>query len=159
MIILGIDPGTAATGYGVIEQNGDNVNLIKFGCIKTTPQTEKKERFKIIYDNLLSLIDEYCPDVLAVELLFFNKNTKTALSIGEVRGIIFLACAVKNIKLFEYTPLEVKNTLAGYGRADKNQIKQMIQMQFDLPKPPTPDDAADAVAIALCHLANEKIKI
>lgn len=159
MIILGIDPGTATTGYGVIEQTGDNVNLIKYGCIKTTPDTEKKERFKIIYENLLALIDEYKPDILAVELLFFNKNTKTALSIGEVRGIIFLACAVKNISIFEYTPLQVKSYLVGYGKADKNQIKQMLQIQFNLEKPPTPDDAADAVAIALCHLSSQALLV
>lgn len=159
MIILGIDPGTAATGYGVIEQTGDDVNLIKYGCIKTTPDTEKKERFKIIYENLLSLIDEYKPDILAVELLFFNKNTKTALSIGEVRGIIFLACAVKNISIFEYTPLQVKQYLVGYGKADKNQIKQMLQIQFNLEKPPTPDDAADAIAIALCHLSSQALLV
>jgi len=159
MIILGIDPGTATTGYGVIEQTSDDVKLIKYGCIKTTPDTEKKERFKIIYDNLLLLIDEYKPDILAVELLFFNKNTKTALSIGEVRGIIFLACAVKNVSIFEYTPLQVKSYLVGYGKADKNQIKQMIQMQFNLEKPPTPDDAADAIAIALCHLSSQALLV
>ncbi|MFH1454279.1 MAG: crossover junction endodeoxyribonuclease RuvC [Armatimonadota bacterium] len=159
MIILGIDPGTATTGYGIIHTSGDVVDLIKYGCIKTSSDTEKKYRLKQIYEALTLLIDEYNPDILAVELLFFNKNTKTALSIGEVRGIIFLACAVKNVKLFEYTPLQVKNTLVGYGRADKNQMKQMVQLQFNLEKPPTPDDAADAVAIALCHLASEKMMI
>ena len=126
MKILGIDPGTARTGYGVIKSNNDEVEALDFGCICTSKEEPKEKRLAIIHQELLQLIKTHRPDIMAQELLFFNRNTKTALQVGEARGVILLAAALKNLPIREYTPLQVKDSLTGYGRASKKEVKVVI---------------------------------
>ncbi|MCD4782216.1 MAG: crossover junction endodeoxyribonuclease RuvC [Candidatus Eremiobacteraeota bacterium] len=151
MIILGIDPGLATTGYGVIKEEGEALESLGYGCIKTKAGVEKTRRYCEIFDGIMEIMREFKPDILAVESLFFNKNTKTALMVGASLGIIFLAAGKFGIPLVEYTPLQVKECLTGFGRAKKNQIREIVQIELELEKPPTPIDASDALAIALCH--------
>jgi len=157
MIILGIDPGVASTGYGIIEKQGNKLNFIDCGLISTKKEAKLTERLFEIYKKLSSLIKKYSVDVMAVEKLFFNKNVKTAMSVGEARGVIFLAGSKNKIEIFEYTPLQVKMALTGYGVADKTQIGKMVKMLLNLSVVPKPDDVSDALAIALCHASSEKI--
>jgi crossover junction endodeoxyribonuclease RuvC len=151
MIILGVDPGTATTGYGIIRKEGQRHSLIKYGCILTPAKTPLSDRLVSIFDELSEIIDEYKPEQIAVEELFFAANSKTAIAVGQARGVILLAGKKKGLPVFEYTPLEVKMALTGYGRADKNQIQQMVKTLISLGEIPKPDDAADALAIAICH--------
>ena len=151
MLILGIDPGTARTGYGFIETDGDNLSVISFGCITTPKEETKSARLALLHAQLLELIKEFKPDELAVEMLFFNKNTMTALTVGEARGVILLAAELNKVPIFEYTPLQVKESLSGYGRASKQEVKEMVKMHLGLEKIKGPDDVADALAIAICH--------
>lgn len=151
MIIMGIDPGLAATGYGVIKEEEEALESLSFGCIRTGAGVEKTKRYCEIYDRVMEILGEFKPDILAVESLFFNKNTKTALQVGASQGVIFLAAGKFGIPLVEYTPLQVKECLTGYGRAKKTQIREIVQIELELEKPPTPIDASDALAIALCH--------
>lgn len=157
MIILGIDPGTATTGWGVIEKQNSSVRYIAAGIIETHPQAEEK-RLEIIYNDLGELISTYKPDAVAVEKLFFNTNAKTALEVGQARGVIMLKVTQCGIPLFSYTPLQVKMAVAGYGRADKKQIQEMVKTLLHLPRIPKPDDAADALAIALTHSTSMLMK-
>jgi crossover junction endodeoxyribonuclease RuvC len=156
MIILGVDPGTATTGYGLIRKEGQKYSLIHYGCILTPAKTPLHDRLDTIYEELSDIIDEHTPDHMAVEELFFAANAKTAIAVGQARGVILLAGKKKGISIFEYTPLEVKMALTGYGRADKNQIQQMVKTLLSLPEIPKPDDAADAIAIAICHAQTKK---
>ncbi|WP_129722639.1 crossover junction endodeoxyribonuclease RuvC [Xylanivirga thermophila] len=151
MIILGIDPGMAILGYGVVEVENHQMQVIDFGTVTTPAGMEMQNRLVNIYDGVVELIDRFKPDAIAVEELFFNKNVKTALAIGHARGVAVLAGAKKGIPLFEYTPLQVKQAVVGYGRADKNQVQQMVKMILGLRCIPKPDDAADALAICVCH--------
>lgn len=151
MIILGVDPGTATTGYGLIKKEGQKHTLIKYGCILTPAKTPLHDRLDKIFEELSDIIDEHRPEHVAVEELFFASNSKTAIAVGQARGVILLAGKKKNCQIFEYTPLEVKMALTGYGRADKNQIQQMVKALLSLSDIPKPDDAADALAIAICH--------
>lgn len=151
MIILGIDPGTATTGYGVIKKEGQKHTLVKYGCVLTPAKTPLHDRLDTIFDELTEIIAEYKPDHMAVEELFFAANSKTAIAVGQARGVILLAGKKAGLSVHEYTPLEVKMTLTGYGRADKNQIQQMVKTLLGLREIPKPDDAADALAIAICH--------
>lgn len=151
MIILGVDPGTATTGYGIVRKEGQKHTLLKYGCILTPAKTPLCDRLDVIFDELSRIIDEYRPDHIAVEELFFAANSKTAIAVGQARGVILLAGKKKNLPVHEYTPLEVKMALTGYGRADKNQIQQMVKTLLNLKEVPKPDDAADALAIAICH--------
>lgn len=151
MIILGVDPGTATTGYGIINKEGQKHTLIKYGCVLTPAKTPLPDRLDTIFDELSALIEEYKPDHVAVEELFFAANSKTAIAVGQARGVILLAGRKKGLPVHEYTPLEVKMALTGYGRADKNQIQQMVKTLLGLRDIPKPDDAADALAIAICH--------
>ena len=151
MVILGIDPGTATTGYGIIKREGSSYNLIVYGVIKTPADLPLTARLYIIYEELTKLIKIYQPDVCAIEELFFNKNTRTALSVGQARGVALLTVALAGLSLSEYTPLQVKQAVAGYGRADKYQIQSMVKLLLNMKETPKPDDAADALAIALCH--------
>lgn len=150
--IMGIDPGTATTGYGVIEADQHSSRMVAFGTIRTTQDHSRAQRLRLIHERLSGLIGEHEPDMLVVEQLFFSRNVITAMAVGEARGIVLLAAAQRDLPVHEYTPSAVKQSLSGSGRADKNEIKQMVALALDLPKPPTPDDAADALAIALCHL-------
>jgi crossover junction endodeoxyribonuclease RuvC len=151
MIIIGVDPGTATTGYGIIRKDGQKHTLIKYGCVLTPANTPLCDRLDVIFDELSALIDEFQPEHIAVEELFFAANSKTAIAVGQARGVILLAGKKKGLSVHEYTPLEVKMALTGYGRADKNQIQQMVKTLLSLKEIPKPDDAADALAIAICH--------
>lgn len=158
MIILGVDPGTATTGYGIIRKEGQKYELVDFGCILTPAKTPLHDRLDTIFDELSEIIEKYMPEHMAVEELFFANNAKTAISVGHARGVILLAGKKKGISVFEYTPLEVKMALTGYGRADKNQIQQMVKALLSLSEIPKPDDAADALAIAICHGQTNRYK-
>jgi crossover junction endodeoxyribonuclease RuvC len=149
-IILGIDPGLATTGYGVIKKEGSRVCLIDYGVIKTPAKTIHAKRLKKIYNNLKKIIEKHKPDLLAVEELFFCKNVKTALQVSQARGVILLLGNQMKITIEEFTPLEVKQAVSSYGRADKNQVQQMTKRILNLKEIPRPDDAADALACAIC---------
>ena len=152
MVILGIDPGLATVGYGVINfTDNSNIELIDCGIISTEATTPFTERLKQISDGVIELIDTFKPEAIAFEELFFNKNVKTALQVAHARGVALLAAYSRTTELYEYTPLQVKQAVVGYGRADKNQVQQMVKMMCNLSEVPKPDDAADAVAIAICH--------
>lgn len=151
MIILGIDPGLALTGYGVIEERSHKFKLLECGCLRTPANTPQPERLKLIYSGVLEILQKYPVDVVAIEQLFFNTNVTTALSVGQARGVMILAVAQQSIPIYEYTPLQVKQAVAGYGRADKSQIQRMVQSLLGLKDVIRPDDAADAVAICICH--------
>ena len=151
MIILGIDPGLATTGYGVIKKEGNSFTLIDYDTIITSADETDVDRLSKLYDELISLIDKFQPQHIAVEELFFNKNVKTAIRVGQARGVILLAGAQQGILVSEYTPLQVKQAVVGYGRASKNQVQQMVKALLNLEDIPKPDDAADALAISICH--------
>ena len=151
MIILGIDPGIAIVGWGVIEFEGNKMKPLAFGAITTPAHTPVTDRLKKIYDDLAMIIDKYHPDAVAVEELFFNTNVKTAITVAHARGIVLLCAAQKGVADFEYTPLQVKQALTGYGRAEKTQIQNMVKIMLGLNAVPKPDDVADALAIAICH--------
>lgn len=151
MRILGIDPGLAIVGYGVIDMLGNKFKIVDYGCIITDKDTDFPERLKYIYDSMNYLIEKYSPDELAIEELFFNKNVKTAIAVGQARGVQVLAGINNNLDIYEYTPLQIKQAVAGYGRADKKQIQEMVKVLLNLKEIPKPDDAADALAVSLCH--------
>ena len=150
MRILGIDPGTARLGYAIVEVDGNPIAL-DYGIVETTSTADMAHRLLDVHDSLQQLISEFRPQVMAVEQLFFARNVTTAMTVGQARGVAMLAAAQAQIAVVEYTPAEVKQAVAGYGKADKHQIQQMVQVLLNLEHPPTPDDAADALAIALCH--------
>lgn len=156
MIILGIDPGLALTGYGVVEEKENEFYRLASGCIRTARDTPGPLRLAEIYDRVSELIVQYGPHSMAVEKLFFCKNVSTALQVGEARGTIILAAAKSDLAFFEYTPLQVKQAVAGYGRADKSQVQHMVHLLLRLPKRPAVDDEADALAVALCHLQHRR---
>lgn len=151
MIILGIDPGTATTGYGLIKFDGYDFKLIDFGSILTSKELPQQQRILQICQDLDQLIQEYHPEQIAIEEIFFSKNTKTALKVAESRGAILLSLAQKNLTAAEYKPNQVKINVCGYGGAPKIQIQKMVQLILNLKTLPKPDDAADALAIAICH--------
>jgi len=152
MLVLGVDPGMATMGYGLVEEYNGSLRAIDYGVITTAADMKTAERLVRIYDSINHLISHYNPDAVAIEELFFNKNTKTALIVGHARGIAILAAAQKDIPLFEYTPLQVKQAVVGYGRAEKQQVQQMVKILLSLKKIPSPDDAADALAVSICHI-------
>lgn len=151
MLILGVDPGTAITGYGLVEKQGQRLAAHTYGVIRTPAGRPLSERLKQIYDQITALIEEHRPDALVVEELFFNKNTRTALAVGQARGVILLAAANQGLTIAEYTPLQVKMAVVGYGRAEKRQVQEMVRILLRLKNTPKPDDAADALAIAICY--------
>lgn len=148
-IILGIDPGIADTGWGVIKKQGQKIIMLACGSIKTSAKTEFINRLKTLHQELSSIIKKYQPDAVSVEELFFCKNVKTALVVGQARGVVLMTIAQNNLPIFEYTPLQVKQALTSYGQADKNQVGQMVKVMLNLKSVPKPDDAADALAIAI----------
>ncbi|MEA3485575.1 MAG: crossover junction endodeoxyribonuclease RuvC [Candidatus Aerophobetes bacterium] len=164
MIILGIDPGTAVTGYGVlripllVEKGNRRVEVLDYGCIRTPGTEEMPKRLRIIYQMVSEIVCKYRPGEVAIEQVFFNKNTKTALSVGQARGVIILAASSKGGRVFSYTPLEIKQAVTGYGRAKKKQVQHMIKKLLLLPKIPFPDDVSDAIAVALCHYYSRKLR-
>lgn len=149
MIILGIDPGIARMGWGVVEEIKQKPRAIAYGCFETTKDMPHQERLRAVHDELTRLIKKYRPERIAVEKLFFSKNVKTALTVGEARGVIMLTCGEMGSTVFEISPKEVKQALTGYGQADKQQVQKMIQLILGLKEIPKPDDAADALAIAI----------
>jgi len=158
MIILGIDPGLAIVGYGLIEYKGSKYEPIDYGCIYTEADLDLPERLQIIYRELSNLIDRYNPDNVAMEELFFNKNVKTAIKVGQARGVEILAAVNKGKSVYEYTPLQIKQSVVGYGRAEKRQVQEMVKLLLNLKEIPKPDDAADALAVAICHSSCLKFK-
>jgi len=151
MIILGIDPGYAIVGTGVVHYEGNKFRPIDYRPITTDAKIPFEIRLKMIYDGVCELIDEYKPDFMSIEELFFNNNAKTAIAVGQARGVIILAAVNKGVPVFEYTPLQVKQAIVGYGRAEKNQVQQMVKAMLGLNAVPKPDDVADALALAMCH--------
>jgi crossover junction endodeoxyribonuclease RuvC len=156
-LALGIDPGTATTGYGLVRlaRNGDLV-AVSYGVISTPKEDTASARLEMIYDQLCDLIKEYKPDTAAVEKLFFARNVTTGIAVGQARGVVLLALQKAGIESFEYAPKEVKNAVAGYGGADKRQVQEMVRALLQLDSIPKPDDAADALAIAITHLNTKR---
>lgn len=152
MRILGIDPGTGILGFGVIDINGKNkATLVDAGVIRTPVNQADSDRLKTIYDELHEIITELKPEVMAVEKLFFAQNVTTAMSVAQARGVVLLCGKQHGLELFEYTPLQIKQAMTGYGRADKKQIQEMVRVVLGLTEVPKPDDCADALAAAICH--------
>ncbi len=151
MRILGIDPGFAIVGWGVIEYSGSRFKVIAYGSIQTPAGMRMEERLASIYSDLSEIIDKYKPDEMAVEELFFNTNITTGIKVAQARGVILLCAEQKGVRIFEYTPLQVKQAVVGYGRAEKKQVITMVTVFLGLKEPPKPDDTADALAIAVCH--------
>ena len=151
MRILGIDPGYGLIGYGVLEKNNVGIKMIDFGAITTTKDKKLSERLKIIFDCMKILIDKYKPDEMAVEQLYFGRNVTTAIGVAEARGVILLSAEEMKIPVYEYTPQQIKIALTGMGKADKSQVQFMVKTIIGLEKTPRPDDAADALAVAICH--------
>jgi len=151
MLILGIDPGLAISGYGMIKYSGNKFEVIEYGAVLTDSCEVFPKRLKYIYDSYNSIIDMYKPEAIAIEELFYNKNTKTAMAIAQARGVHILAAVNKNVPLYEYTPLQIKQGIVGYGRAEKRQVQEMVRVILKLKEIPKPDDAADGLAAAICH--------
>lgn len=149
--ILGIDPGTGLMGWGLIEKIGGEIRPLKYGCIKTTANSHLPDRLLSIYTALCDIIEKNKPDCMAIEELFFFKNQKTVMSVAQARGVAIICGKKHGLSVFEYTPLQVKQALTGYGRADKAQMQEMVRLTCKLKSCPKPDDAADALAIAICH--------
>jgi len=151
MRILGIDPGYAIMGYGILDYKGNKFTPVEYGSIITEAHTPNEERLLTLYGELTRIIQEFMPDEAAIEELFYNTNATTAIMVGEARGMALLACAQNGIRISEYTPLQIKSSLTGYGRADKKQVQTMVKMILGLSEVPKPDDTADALAAAICH--------
>ncbi len=151
MTVIGIDPGYAIVGYGIVEYKSNHFRMLDFGAITTEAHTPFNIRLIHIYNQLCALLDSCRPEALAIEKLFFNTNQKTAIDVAQARGVIVLAAQQRNIPIFEYTPLQVKQSVVGYGRAEKKQVQEMTRIMLNLQKIPKPDDAADALAMAICH--------
>jgi crossover junction endodeoxyribonuclease RuvC len=151
MIILGIDPGTATTGYGVVEKQGNNVTCVTYGAVLTDKSAPMPDRLLTIYTQLNRLLDVHEPDVVVTEQIFFSNNVTTAMSVGRTVGVVLLTAAQRGLPWVEYRPMEVKMAVVGYGAAEKKQVQYMVKQLLKLDKVPKPDDAADALAIAVCH--------
>ncbi|MFA5527082.1 MAG: crossover junction endodeoxyribonuclease RuvC [Peptostreptococcales bacterium] len=159
MRILGIDPGFAIIGYGVIEVHGNHFQVLDYGSITTDPDMDMSLRLEKIYRDLYTIIEQYKPDEVSIEELYFNKNTKTAIKVAQARGVAIVACANNSIDVFEYTPLQIKQAVVGYGRAEKNQVQLMVKQILHLKEIPKPDDTADALAASICHAHSRTYKL
>jgi len=151
MRIIGIDPGYAIMGYGILDYKGNKFTPVIYGSITTDAHTPNEERLLTLYNELTEIIKEYDPEEASIEELFYNTNATTAIMVGEARGMALLACAQAGVRINEYTPLQIKSSLTGYGRADKKQVQTMVKMILGLSAVPKPDDTADALAAAICH--------
>ena len=149
--ILGIDPGYAIVGWGIVDYSSGRFSTVAYGAVTTPANEEFPKRLAAIFSDIKELIDKYHPDALSIERLYFNTNTTTAIDVAQARGVIVLAVEKAGIPIFEYTPLQVKQSIVGYGRAEKQQVQEMTRMFLHLEKIPKPDDAADALALAICH--------
>ncbi|GIQ64089.1 crossover junction endodeoxyribonuclease RuvC [Paenibacillus cisolokensis] len=151
MRVMGIDPGIAIAGFGFIDKSGHKLVPVQYGSIETEAGTPQEKRLLQIYESAGTLMDRYKPDAVAVEKLFFNRNVTTAFAVGQARGVIILAAAERGVPVAEYTPLQVKQAVVGYGKAEKRQVQEMVRMFLMLAAVPKPDDVADALAVAICH--------
>ena len=149
--IIGIDPGYATIGYGVVDYNNFEFKTVGYGAVTTPPDKPFAERLVDIYNDITTLIQKYNPDCMSIERLYFNTNTTTAIDVAQARGVIVLAACKANVKIYEYTPLQVKQSITGYGRAEKHQVMEMVKSLLKLSSVPKPDDTADALALAICH--------
>jgi crossover junction endodeoxyribonuclease RuvC len=156
VIVLGIDPGTAALGYGIIDQTGGKLRSIDYGCFETSPDTSLPDRLLAIHGCLTELLELHTPDIVGVERLFFSRNVQTAFAVGQARGVVLLAAAAYGVPVREATPNEVKVAVAGDGRADKDAVQRMVKLVLGLAELPRPDDAADALALAMCVAGRER---
>jgi crossover junction endodeoxyribonuclease RuvC len=156
--ILGIDPGTATVGYGVVDKIGASAVVVRYGTISTNPKQTPARRLLILHEELNCIIDEFSPDVVVMERLFFAKNQTTAIAVGKACGVLQLVAAQRAVPVVEYTPPEVKQAVVGYGGAEKKQVQYMIQRILGLDEPPKPDDAADALALCVCHAHAERLR-
>lgn len=156
MLVLGIDPGTAICGYGLVEMRGNHLKPIHYGAVITSAKSKPEDRLLKIYTEIDALIKQYQPDIMGVEQLFFNRNITTAIPVGQARGVVLLAAAANQIEVVERTPLQVKQAVVGYGKATKEQVIYMVEKLLNLPQKPHPDDVADALAVAICttHCVN-----
>jgi crossover junction endodeoxyribonuclease RuvC len=156
-LALGIDPGTATTGYGLVRLSPDGeLVAVKYGVILTVKESSPPARLEMIYDEMRALLKKHKPDTAAVEKLFFSRNVTTALAVGQARGVVMLAIQKAGLEAFEYTPKEIKNAVVGYGGADKRQVQEMVRALLQLDSIPKPDDAADALAVAITHLNTKR---
>ena len=151
MRILGIDPGYAIVGWGVVDYEKNHFTPVDYGAVLTAAKTPFEQRLECIYDDVTAIIDRYRPQALSIEKLFFNTNAKTAIDVSQARGVILLAAVKAEVPVFEYTPLQVKQSVVGYGRAEKQQVQEMTRILLNLQKVPKPDDTADSLALAICH--------
>jgi crossover junction endodeoxyribonuclease RuvC len=159
MLVIGIDPGTAITGYGLVQEHEDGrLAVVDYGAVVTSSKISMPKRLSKLYHELGEVILLHRPDCGAVEKLFFQRNVRTAISVGQGRGVALLALAEANLPVAEYTPLEIKQAIAGYGGADKNQVQQMVRALLEMDDIPRPDDAADALAVAICHLHSARMR-
>jgi crossover junction endodeoxyribonuclease RuvC len=159
MVVIGIDPGTATTGYGLVRENEDgSLALVDYGVILTPAKMDMPERLLELHRQLTQILLLHRPYSGAVEKLFFQRNVRTALSVGQARGVALLSLAEQGLRIGEYTPLQVKQAVAGYGGADKNQVQHMVRALLSLNEIPTPDDAADALAVAICHIHSARLQ-
>jgi crossover junction endodeoxyribonuclease RuvC len=158
LIVLGIDPGIAIVGFGVVDKQGSRLKPVQYGSIVTEAGLRTETRLKQIYDAMTHLIQKYEPDVMAIEKLFFNRNVTTAFTVGQARGVMLLAAEEANVAVSEYTPLQVKQAVVGYGAAEKHQVQEMVKMLLKLKERPKPDDVADALAVAICHAHSAQIE-
>lgn len=160
MRAIGVDPGIATTGWGVVDlaDNGQDLTVIDYGAIITPAKALLPERLLTIYDELMALVERYQPETAALEVLFFSQNTSTAMAVGHGRGVAMLALAKSGFAVGEYKPLEIKQAVVGYGGADKGQVQRMVKLLLNLEDIPKPDDAADGLAVAICHLHSMRLK-
>ncbi len=156
MKVLGIDIGTAITGWSVVENIGSNYKVFDYGVIKTTPDFLMSERLRVIFESINEIITKFKPNVVAVEDLFYFKNQKTVIKVGQARGVVLLAGALAGLEVIDFTPLQIKQAVTGYGRAEKKQVQEMVRMILSLKEIPKPDDAADALAVSICYLNSSK---
>lgn len=157
MLVLGVDPGTAITGYGLVREEEGGLTLVDYGVITTPAGQPLPERLQTIYSGLADVAGKHQPQQAAVEELFFSRNVRTALSVGHARGVALLALVDAGLAIYEYKPLEIKQAITGYGGADKQQVQEMVRLLLNLDHVPQPDDAADAVAVAVCHIHSARM--
>jgi crossover junction endodeoxyribonuclease RuvC len=150
-VILGLDPGTASTGFGVVSQNGNRMRAVEYGVIETPAEQRLEQRLETIFAGVGEILERHQPDATAVESLFFNVNVRTALAVGHARGVALLACAHVDCEVFEYTPQQIKRAVVGYGKATKEQMMEMVRVLLGMAECPYPDHAADALGVAICH--------
>jgi crossover junction endodeoxyribonuclease RuvC len=159
MLVLGIDPGTATTGYGLVREASDGgMTVVDYGVILTPAKTLPEKRLLLLHERLTEILLLHRPDNGAVEKLFFSRNVTTAIAVGQARGVILLGLAQCGLEVFEYTPMEIKQAITGYGGAEKLQVQMMVQAVLQMPELPRPDDAADALAVAVCHIQNYRMR-